>query len=390
MKSDKEVNEQFDEESLTQEGGAKKGTSNVKNYTSQCTSVGLNKIFGALPEEEKCVLRTTCFVPLLLINPMATMPTLVVEIFDRHLDDILRLNLLKNILSFHLSNKRRNVEVKYVDLVDDLVEFNRFPWGFVSFYLLQRNHIKAPTIGGAPAIDVEPVIEPPTVGTPVIGSSFSTTEIRAVVDKDEVEVEREVNLEAISSIYGGDRLEWKKGDEKNEKDDDDDEKDGKEKAKSFEEGQPQVAEEEEVQETSVDQTTGLYVEEQSKKEVVEGKDDDDGTSQKKPDLEKIIKEMVVDQTNLVLMESEVDVTLKKRHKLTDEDITEKSPKFYIQMSVLHVQAINVYVKALIQYFDSQHRVCPAKEKIVLADVYSSQIMGMLSMSGLKLCHLQQV
>ncbi|KAF6135340.1 hypothetical protein GIB67_027214, partial [Kingdonia uniflora] len=60
---------------------------------------------------------------------------------------------------------------------------------------------------------------------------------------DDVEVGREVNFNAISSEYGGDLLEWKKGDEK----DNDDKKDDEEKVKS-EEGQPQVAEEEEVRE----------------------------------------------------------------------------------------------------------------------------------------------
>ncbi|KAF6154143.1 hypothetical protein GIB67_016395, partial [Kingdonia uniflora] len=160
-------------------------------------------MFAALPEEEKGVLRTTCFTPLLLIDPIATMLTLVVKIFDRHLgdmkfqfremiiqmkpihvclifglrvspianeffsanpehmtnfrrrrfpkkkntyglkeiddalkqaklerhqEDVLRLNLLKIILFVLLPNKGRNVWVKYVDLVDDLKQFSRFPW----------------------------------------------------------------------------------------------------------------------------------------------------------------------------------------------------------------------------------------------------------------------
>ncbi|KAF6158821.1 hypothetical protein GIB67_012464 [Kingdonia uniflora] len=37
-----------------------------------------------------------------------------------HQEEVLRLNLLKIILSFLLPNKRRNVWVKYDDLVDDL------------------------------------------------------------------------------------------------------------------------------------------------------------------------------------------------------------------------------------------------------------------------------
>ncbi|KAF6163196.1 hypothetical protein GIB67_025060 [Kingdonia uniflora] len=154
-------------------------------------------MFAALPDEAKGALRTTYFAPLLLIDPIATMSTLVVEIFDRHLgdmkfqfgetiiqmkpihvcqililgirvslianeflfvdsehmtnfrmrrfpkkkntyglkeivdalkqaklerhqEDVHRLNLLKIILSFLLPNKGRNVEVRYVDLVDDL------------------------------------------------------------------------------------------------------------------------------------------------------------------------------------------------------------------------------------------------------------------------------
>ncbi|KAF6162055.1 hypothetical protein GIB67_012439 [Kingdonia uniflora] len=144
MKSDKEVNEQVDVKNQTQEGRAKKGTSNAKNYTSWCTGLGLHKIFTALPEEMKGALRATCFAPLLLINSIATMSTLVVEIFDRHLAyeefqneaipqkkntyglkeiddalkqakleryqvDVLRLNFLKIILSFLLPNKGRNV-----------------------------------------------------------------------------------------------------------------------------------------------------------------------------------------------------------------------------------------------------------------------------------------
>ncbi|KAF6139568.1 hypothetical protein GIB67_015525 [Kingdonia uniflora] len=74
---------------------------------------------------------------------------------------------------------------------------------------------------------------------------------------DEVEVEIKVNLEVISSEYGGDRLEWKKGDEKDDKYD---EKDGEKKAKSVEEEQPQVAEEKEVQEIkdSEQQTVVVY------------------------------------------------------------------------------------------------------------------------------------
>ncbi|KAF6158121.1 hypothetical protein GIB67_014915 [Kingdonia uniflora] len=159
-------------------------------------------MFATLPEKEKGAFRTTYFAPLLLIDPIATMSTMVVKIFDRHFhdtkfqfggaiiqmkpihvclilgirvspivnkfsfvdpehitnfrmrrfpkkkntyglkeingalkqaklerhhDDVLRLNLLKIILFFLLPNKGRNVEVRYVDMVDDLDQFNRFP-----------------------------------------------------------------------------------------------------------------------------------------------------------------------------------------------------------------------------------------------------------------------
>ncbi|KAF6158167.1 hypothetical protein GIB67_014961 [Kingdonia uniflora] len=56
---------------------------------------------------------------------------------ERHHDDVLRLNLLKIILSFLLPNKGINVEVKYVDLVDDLHQFNKFPWGEQVYNFLQ-------------------------------------------------------------------------------------------------------------------------------------------------------------------------------------------------------------------------------------------------------------
>ncbi|KAF6174357.1 hypothetical protein GIB67_020720 [Kingdonia uniflora] len=107
-------------------------------------------MFAALPEEENGVLRATCFAPLLLIDLIATISTLVAEIFDRHLEDVLQLNLLKIILSFLLPNKGKNVE---------------------------RYQIEAPTIGIVPAIGA------PVVATPAIGSSSSATEIGAVVVK---------------------------------------------------------------------------------------------------------------------------------------------------------------------------------------------------------------
>ncbi|KAF6148044.1 hypothetical protein GIB67_024219 [Kingdonia uniflora] len=286
---------------------------------------------------------------------------------------------------------------------------------------LLRNHIETPALGGAPTI----------------GSNSTTTAIRAVVVRvsyqleehgkmllklddhenlhqqvapgkglevvkdfmidDDVEVGMEVNLEAILSEYGDGLLEWKKGDKK----DDEDEKDVEEKVKSAEEERPQVAKEEEVQETMVaaevtkidivffnqeevvgeayqtkeskkeveqskekedvdeasqtkesKEEVGQSKEEvkQSKEEVVEGKDDDDGNSQKKPDPVQVIKEMVVDQTNLVLMESEVDAFLKKMHALTNAEINERAFKMACQINQLHAHLDELFLGVLLKSF----------------------------------------
>ncbi|KAF6143491.1 hypothetical protein GIB67_029660 [Kingdonia uniflora] len=52
-------------------------------------------MFATLPEEEKGALHATNFAPLLLIGPIATMPTLVIQIFDRHLGDMKMRRFLK-------------------------------------------------------------------------------------------------------------------------------------------------------------------------------------------------------------------------------------------------------------------------------------------------------
>ncbi|KAF6167580.1 hypothetical protein GIB67_031163 [Kingdonia uniflora] len=220
MKSDKEVNEQVDEEDQTQEGGAKKGTSNAKNYTSRCTGFGLYKMFTALPEEEneifdhhlvdmKLQFRETiiqmkpihvCLILGLRVSPVTkeflfvnpehmtnfrlrqfpkNMNTYGLKEIDdalkqakleRHHEDVLRFNLLKIILSFLLPNKGKNVWVKYVDL---------------------RYQIEAPAIGTAPAIGA------PAVSAPVIGNSSSTTEIEAVLVRWEIVL---YHLEILHSL----------------------------------------------------------------------------------------------------------------------------------------------------------------------------------------------
>ncbi|KAF6172304.1 hypothetical protein GIB67_024926, partial [Kingdonia uniflora] len=141
--------------------------------------------------------------------------------------------------------------------------------------------------------------------------------------------------------------------------------------------------------------------EQNKEEVFEGKDDDDGNSQNKPDPEQ-----------LVLMKLKVDVTLKKMHTLTEEEINERTVKMACEMNQMNThldellprvllesfiqrpisqdeknQVIDVYIKALIQYFDIQHRARPDNERIVLAESLPINILAELPMSGFarKIC-----
>ncbi|KAF6163515.1 hypothetical protein GIB67_002520, partial [Kingdonia uniflora] len=177
---------------------------------------------------------------------------------------------------------------------------------------------------------------------------------------DDVEVGREVNFKAISSEYSGDLLEWKKGDEK-----DSNEKNDVEEKVKFEEEQPQVAEEEdsepptvvvyynnkkyetmvvaevaktdivffnqeevvgEASQASVNQTTIIYVEEQTLEASV------DQTTTVSVEEQTIV---VAQAEELILMELKVDVTLKKRHALTDEEINERAFKMTCQMNQLH-------------------------------------------------------
>ncbi|KAF6174956.1 hypothetical protein GIB67_026444 [Kingdonia uniflora] len=117
-----------------------------------------------------------------------------------------------------------------------------------------------------------------------------------------------------------------------------------------------------VAEASVDQTTAVYVEEhtlevakiedkasqtkkskeevkQNKEEVFEGKDDDDGNSQNKPDPEQ-----------LILMKSEVDVTLKMRHALIEEENNESTFKIAYRMNQLHAHFDEHLLGVLLESF----------------------------------------
>ncbi|KAF6168350.1 hypothetical protein GIB67_018190, partial [Kingdonia uniflora] len=77
----------------------------------------------------------------------------------------------------------------------------------------------------------------------------------------------------------------------------------------------------------------------NKEEVFEGKDDDNGNSQNKLDPEQ-----------LVLIESEVDVTLKKKHALTEEEINERAVKMACEMNRLHVHLDELLPKVLLESF----------------------------------------
>ncbi|KAF6165254.1 hypothetical protein GIB67_030436 [Kingdonia uniflora] len=174
----------------------------------------------------------------------------------------------------------------------------------------------------------------------------------------------------MMSEYGGDLLEvkWKKGSKK----DNDEKKDVEEKTMVVVEvaktdivffNQDEVVGE--AYQASADQTTAVSVKEQTievvqteevishqeedvgegsqskkskeeveqnKEEVLEGNDDDDRNLQNKLDPEQVIKEIAIDQTNLILMKSKVNVTLKKRHALTEEEINERTFKMACQMN----------------------------------------------------------
>ncbi|KAF6138983.1 hypothetical protein GIB67_010709 [Kingdonia uniflora] len=228
-----------------------------------------------------------------------------------------------------------------------------------------KNHIEAPAIGAAPAIE-PPVVGVPIVDAPVIGSSSSTTEIGAVVVRlqqvtpgkglevvkdlmlnDDIEVGREVNFKAISFEYDGDLL--------------------VEKVKS-EEDQPQVAEEED----SEPPTIVVYY--NGKKDVQHANETMVVAEVQTMGVAEVAttdivffnyEEIIGEAYQLVLMKSEVDATLKKRHALTKEEINERAFKM----------VINVYIKALIQYFDTQHRALEDKEKIAVMDVFFCQYIG---------------
>ncbi|KAF6170917.1 hypothetical protein GIB67_014734 [Kingdonia uniflora] len=182
----------------------------------------------------------------------------------------------------------------------------------------------------------------------------------------------------------------------------------------------------EAYQASADQTTAIFVEEQT----LEVKKTEDIASQEQT-IEVARTEVVIShqkkdvgeasqtkesKEELVLMESEVDVTLKKWHALTRDEINERAVKMACEMNRLHAhldglspeakkdnsstymriceeidclntlhtlypnqwldnEVIDLYIQVLIQYFDTQHRARPDNEKILLADIFACQYIG---------------
>ncbi|KAF6175480.1 hypothetical protein GIB67_021970 [Kingdonia uniflora] len=106
---------------------------------------------------------------------------------------------------------------------------------------------------------------------------------------------------------------------------------------------------------SADQTTTVYVEEQTM-EVTKTEDE---TSQS------IYLQASTDQAIVISVEEHTIEVAKTKVVISNqkEDVDEAS------------EVVDVHSKALIQYFDTQHPVRPDKGKIVLADVFACQYIG---------------
>ncbi|KAF6155553.1 hypothetical protein GIB67_004547 [Kingdonia uniflora] len=193
---------------------------------------------------------------------------------------------------------------------------------------------------------------------------------------DDVEVGREVIFNAISSKYGDDLLEYvypilqmeelKNGNENvdgDEKFDDVGEEEESEQPTAVvyyaekKDVQPdnesmvvaKVAkidivffnQEEAVGETSVDQTAAVSIKEQ----ILEVEKTKDKASQ------------------LILVESEVDATSKKRHALTEEENNESAFKMACRMNQLHAHLDELLLGVLLEYFTQRPNSQDAKSQV---------------------------
>ncbi|KAF6169947.1 hypothetical protein GIB67_034339, partial [Kingdonia uniflora] len=351
---------------------------------------------------------------------------------ERYQEDALRLILLKIILSFLLLNKGRNVWVKYVDL---------------------RHQIEAPAIGAALAIGV------PTVVVPAIGSSSSATEIGVVVVRYQFSTLKKI---VKCKRKGGNEKEdgkRKKTEPRTKKGKGEWQKKAKEADVSNKKKKVEDPKKEALTDKQFDHVPLIHLKALIPK--IHKKDLDNRVPRKRrvkfPELQNIqsiVENFLYSRSGchldeLVLMESEVDATLKKRHALTEEEINKRAVKMDCEMNRLHAhldelllgvllesfiqrpisqdeknqvdqvwslrkdglsskakkdnsstymrigeetvylsvlctlypnqwldnEVIDVYIKALIQYFDTQNRARPDNERIVLADIFACQYIG---------------
>ncbi|KAF6137549.1 hypothetical protein GIB67_031828 [Kingdonia uniflora] len=214
----------------------------------------------------------------------------------------------------------------------------------------------------------------------------------------------EVNLKAISSEYGGGLLKWKKGDVK----DNDDKKDVEENVK-YEEEQPQTMVVAEVAKTdivffnqeevvgeayqaSADQATIVSVEEQT----LEVEKTDDEASQASADQTTAVSvgEQTIEaaQANVVISHQEEDVGEASQVEQNKEEVVEgkDDDDGNLQNKPYPEQVIDVYIKALIQYFDTIIVPAQIKKGLCWRMSLPANILARLSMSGLVICPLQKV
>ncbi|KAF6174461.1 hypothetical protein GIB67_025409 [Kingdonia uniflora] len=171
-----------------------------------------------------------------------------------------------------------------------------------------------------------------------------------MVDND-VEVGREVNFNAISSEYGGDLLELKKGEEK----DNNDKKDVEEKVKFEEEKVKRKKMYNIIMRYLLNKRTHdlktMVVADVAKTDIVFfNQEEVDGEAYQSVDLQASTDQttaisvekqtLEVEKTKdeasqLDLMKSEVDITSKKRHELTEEENNESAFKMACRMNELH-------------------------------------------------------
>ncbi|KAF6140420.1 hypothetical protein GIB67_013189 [Kingdonia uniflora] len=308
-------------------------------------------MFTTLSEEEKGVIRATYFVPLLLINPIATMSTMVVEIFDRHLGDmkfqfketIIQMKPIHVCLILGLRVSPITNEFLFVD-PEHMTNFRirRFPKKNNAYGLkeiddalkqakLERHQAIKPSETDMPQrlvqeamtmvvaqvakIDIVFFNQEEVIGKAYQASADQTTIVSIEEQTLEVEKTKDKVIQTIEVAQTEVEISYQ-------------------------------------EEDAGEASQSIYLQSKDSKEEVEQNkdDDDDRNSQNKPDPEQVIKEIVVDQTNLVLMESEVDVTLKKIRALTKDEINERAFKMTCRINQLHAHLDELLPGVLLESF----------------------------------------